>query len=52
MAVTVTVAETVAPLEGVVIETVGAVVSLLVTVALAWFEAPLRFPAASSALTT
>ena len=50
-AVTVIVPSTV-PGAGAVIATEGGEESRLVTVAVAWFEAPLRLPAASSALTT
>ena len=41
-----------APSDGAVIATVGGVVSLEPMVAVAWPEAALRLPAASSALTT
>ena len=50
VAVTSVVLETVAPFVGAVIEAVGGDVSA-VTAAEAWFEAGLRLPAASSALT-
>ena len=51
VAETLIVADTVAPAAGLVIETVGGVVSL-VAVALAWFDGALTFPAASRAMTT